>query len=318
MAESHPQETAKQRQQSAKDAFQTLVEYLTTQEQEEANAPPKREYRTRGHTSEAPKPSPVTIYKKRREALVKLDYEESWDYLMKREASALEKKAAIIIRVLREFERRVVFGNNASEAIPHDDALDMGGQFLTNKSRIEQQSKLFEIAAEVPKGAILHLHFNAELNPEQLLQEARKMSNMYVWSIMPLDSENALEITEMIFNVMEEDTNSVDIFDSNYEGRENNWKSVELKQRVWMRWEDFRKRFQEKYPGLYVQTKAERNAKRRLRTCSEPEELDLDPAENWIKQKMVLSEEEAYSPKQTVNGYSTPLSPQPLILQIVC
>lgn len=243
-------------------------------------------------------------YQKRRQALLKEEADNAWDYDARTKGvSENEKRAAIIIRELREYERRVVFGNNASEAIPGPETRDMGGKFLTNKERIESRSKLFEIAKEVPKGALLHLHFNAELNPERLLQEAQSMDNMYVWSMRPLCKEKDLDLTEMVFNVMPKTTTSNDIFSRAYQGCDNNWKLPKFQQDVWMKWSEFRERFPIVFPGMYVQTRAERATNAKARTCSEPAEIVLDPAENWIQRKMVLSEEEAYGPGQTVNGY---------------
>ena len=61
----------------------------------------------------------------------------AWDYAAMTSASAVGFRAAIIIKALREYRRKVIFGNTASEAIPALHTLDMGGQFLINKSRIE-------------------------------------------------------------------------------------------------------------------------------------------------------------------------------------
>ncbi|KAF2678529.1 Metallo-dependent hydrolase [Lentithecium fluviatile CBS 122367] len=248
-------------------------------------------------------------YSQKRADLINKEAEDAWDRAAIDDASPNEKRAMIIVREMREYERRVVFGNNASEAIPGKHTLDMGGQFLTNKERIEHRSLLFKLSHKVPKGAILHLHFNAELNPERLLKEAQTIPNMYVWSIKPLLTKEDLDSTEMMFKVMEADPDkdNNDIFSDKYEGRENTWKpqlGKDVEKKVWMRWDEFQARFKVKFPGLYEQPEEERaaNQKSTFRTCSEPDKVDLSPAENWIKQKMVLSEEEAYDPKQTVNG----------------
>jgi adenosine deaminase CECR1 len=37
--------------------------------------------------------------------------------------------------------------------------------------------------------------------------------------------------------------------------------------------------------------------------CGAPRQIRLNPAETWLKSKMVLSLEEAYGSNQTVNGY---------------
>ena len=51
---------------------------------------------------------------------------------------------------------------------------------------------VFQIAKEVPKGALLHLHFNTEVHPERLLKKAESRKDMYVWSKRSLRSEEDL------------------------------------------------------------------------------------------------------------------------------
>jgi adenosine deaminase CECR1 len=248
--------------------------------------------------------------------LLRLENESAWDRDAKPRANSRDKSvqqerdAAAIIRAIREFERKVVFGNQASEAIPGKETRDMGGQFLTNKERIDHESLLFQIAVEVPKGGLLHLHFNAELHPEQLLVQARDIENMYVRSIRPLRAsrENEdLDETEMVFNVLDPDqvVEGVDIFSDTYPGNATNWKTDEWKWKVWMPWKQFQTDFEKHFPDMVAQT-----PKTPIpvgSTCcagpAEPgSEVYLTPAERWLRSKMVLSEEEAYVPTQTVNG----------------
>lgn len=244
----------------------------------------------------------ISEYARNRTRLLELEIGDSWDLNARLTASVAEVQAGIIIRGLREYERDVIFGNLPSEAIPGPKTLDMGGQFLTNKSRIESRSKLYDIAKIVPKGAILHLHFNAELHPERLLQEARSMKNIYIRSIRPLLSKRDLELTEMVFNVMPDDTHEADIFSAKYPGLDANWRQPEIAPFIWMKWEKFQKDFTKHFPGDYVQTYTERLLNGSVPDSSVQGYVELNPAENWLKQKMVLSEKEAYDPAQTVNG----------------
>lgn len=244
-------------------------------------------------------------YTKRREDLLDKETEDAWDRPAQSSmTNPHEKRASEIIATLRIFEREDIFGNMPSESVPGPETRDMGGQFLTNKSRIEGKSKMFEIARKVPKGALLHLHFNAELHPERLLEEARTMENMYVWSIQPLRTLDDLEATEMIFNVLDKDTPDNDIFSPDYKGCGNNWRQENMKPHVWMKWSTFRRDFEKQFPGKYEQKTSGtlRDENGDIPNSSEPGKVkDLTPAENWIRMKMVLSEEEAYGLRQTVN-----------------
>jgi adenosine deaminase CECR1 len=241
--------------------------------------------------------------------LLKLEEQDAWDREAKPKANSrskddiIERRAATIILAIREYERNVVFGNLASEAIPDPDTRDMGGQFLTNKPRIDAESKLFEIAQMVPKGCLLHLHFNAELHPERLLERARETPNMYIRSIRPLRDQKDLDLTETVFNVLDHDKvqKGVNLFSPDYEGNATNWRTEEYKWKVWMLWSDFQAEFEKRFGKDYAQ-QADSFTIETPSCCAIPGHVPLNPAENWLKSKMVLSEKEAYDATQTVNG----------------
>ena len=174
----------------------------------------------------------------------------------------------------------------------------------------------------MPKGALLHLHFNAELHPERLLKKAESMKNMYVWSKRSLRSEEDLRETEMVFDVLPSSVRSSNIFSRTYKGTDSegieSWKAEKEHARsgdcsaancrickdgykAYMKWSEFKKKFKKRFGDQYRQPESERLATGN-RFKSEPKIVELDPAEHWIKQKMVLSEFEAYDPSQTVNG----------------
>ncbi|CAO2655326.1 Nn.00g103900.m01.CDS01 [Neocucurbitaria sp. VM-36] len=241
--------------------------------------------------------------------ILRAEEQDAWDREARSKPTSrskddqIEKRAATIILAIREYERKVVFGNLASEAIPGPETRDMGGQFLTNKDRIDGESKLYEIAKLVPKGGLLHLHFNAELHPERLLEQARDMETMYIRAITPILSQEDLDRTEIAFSVLDPDmvVPNVNIFSENYPGDATNWKQAEWKWRVWMPWKLFREEFDKRYSKKYKQQE-DTIFQETPKSCSEPGQVSLYPAENWLKSKMVLSQEEAYGFTQTVNG----------------
>lgn len=243
-----------------------------------------------------------TQYSVDRRKLLQAESETSWDRHAKKSADDSEVMAGSMIKCVREYERANTFGNLPGEALPGPETLDMGGQFLTNKSRIEEQSILFKIAKLVPKGTILHLHFNAELHPQRLLEEARKMKTMCIRSTQPILNAKDLQETEMVFSVKPENTKFVSVFSPQYLGKGANWKDAKIEPLIWMRWSDFRREFKKHYGDIYATTKSNIINTETLPNSSEQGPVDLEPAENWLLQKMVLGEEEAYSPNQTVNG----------------
>ncbi|KAF2851507.1 Metallo-dependent hydrolase [Plenodomus tracheiphilus IPT5] len=247
----------------------------------------------------------INAYTEEHRELLESEAKDAWDRdviprdLSRSQDDQIERRAALIIREIREYERRVTFGNLASEAIPGKHTRDMGGQFLTNKERIDTESELYKIAKLVPKGALLHLHFNAELHPERLLERAREMKNMYIRSICPLLTQQDLDKTETVFMILDEDLvePDVNLFSEHYPGNATNWKTEEWKYRVWMPWAKFQSEFEQRFGEDYQQPEV-----KKPKSCAEPVPVKLNPAENWLKSKMVLSQEEAYGFTQTVNG----------------
>ena len=64
----------------------------------------------------------------------------------------------------------------------------------------------------------------------------------------------------------------------------------------------FQDEFEKKFPGMYQHQEPE-TFREGPHHCGESVPHFLRPAENWLRSKMVLSQEEAYHPGQTVNGY---------------
>ncbi len=249
------------------------------------------------------------------EELLEAENKQAWDLGARPDPTSgsyrIEEKAAAIVKAVRDYEREFVFGNLPSEAIPLKSTRDMGGQFLTNKKRINERSKLFEIANLVPKGGLLHLHFNSELFPDQLLEKARDMPTMYIRSIRPLRNEEDLRETEIVFNVMDpaKVVEGVDIFSEGYPGDAANWRFETMKFKVWMKWSDFQTSFEQQFGAdhrnnhddpVFHLPQGSRDDE--ARCCGASPAVKLTSAEVWLKSKMVLSEAEAYGPDQTVNG----------------
>ena len=208
-------------------------------------------------------------YESRRADLLREEKFAAWDNAAIEDASSVEIEAVGIVRKLRENDRVKFFGNLPGEAIPGPKTLDMGGQFLTNRVRIEN-SDVYQIAQRAPKGCQLHIHFNTELQAEELLRKARDLDTMYIRSSKPLIRPEDYETAEIVFDVLPDNTESADIFDEKYEQKLSVGNSSS-----WMKWKEFRKKFKQ---ARYVD------------------------AEDWVQSKIALTEEEVYGPRQTLNG----------------
>jgi adenosine deaminase CECR1 len=211
-----------------------------------------------------------TDYDSQKLRLLSKETETNWDYQARITATKEEQRAQHILWTIREDERIGLFGNVASERIPDPiTTRDMGGQFLTNKAWINR-SRVYRMAQRMPKGMHLHLHFNAELAPDELIERAITLECMFVRSTRPLVREEDYAESEIVFSVLPLSTTTVDIFSSNYNGEFRAAGST-----PWMRWSTFREEFQ----------------KRRG-----------EPVENWIRGKLILTEAEVYGIEQTTNG----------------
>ncbi|PSN58687.1 cat eye syndrome critical region protein 1 [Corynespora cassiicola Philippines] len=237
----------------------------------------------------------IKVIEKCRKKLLRAEERARWDHEAFECASETEKEADSIMRALRVYENEEIFCNLPGETLPPKDSRDMGGKFLANKGLIEKLSKLFRIAMELPKGAVLHLHFNAVISPARLLEQARGMENMYIKSTIPLLCEDDLEAAEIVFGVQDATKirRDVNIFAKTYDGTKN-------EEHVWMKLSKFRREFKKLFAARDQQSQQDEEVD--IRLCAVPEEWELDIAESWIMEKMTLNEREVYDPAQTVNG----------------
>ncbi|KAL7798862.1 hypothetical protein V8C43DRAFT_276451 [Trichoderma afarasin] len=126
-------------------------------------------------------------------------------------------------------------------------------------------SKLFDIAIKAPKGCLLHCHYDCLLPPDTALSDARNQPNLYIKCDVPLVSEGLFSYALPQFDVFSQDitlTESTNLFSKAYVAGS------------WMRYSDFLSKF----PG------------------------GAEKAESWLYKRMVLQPDDAYHPKQTVNG----------------
>ncbi|KAJ8122823.1 hypothetical protein ONZ43_g1079 [Nemania bipapillata] len=86
------------------------------------------------------------------------------------------------------------------DAIFRQNRLSPGQNFVNVRSVIKD-TRLFHVAAMIPKGAHLHLHFNSTLPPGVLLGYAKDMVNMYIWSDHQLLEESDFKNCKLEFSL---------------------------------------------------------------------------------------------------------------------
>lgn len=219
-------------------------------------------------------------YHRERNLLLDRESVQSWDHHARSSASHLELRANHIYQQIREDERAHLFGDCPGEAMPEGDSLDMGGRFLINKDRIEK-SRLFDIAAKMPKGCHLHVHLNSELPARNLLINARRLpETVFVRSNRALVSPHDFEVAEVSFGVFPKDHTQGKLFTKSYDPSVGG-----VKNSAWMKWSDFRSSF----PADM--------------TTSEMAQHDsgLDLAEHWALSKLTFDKDITYEGAQTLN-----------------
>ncbi|KAK6431572.1 hypothetical protein LTR95_012267 [Oleoguttula sp. CCFEE 5521] len=222
-------------------------------------------------------------YRHQRDQLLTDEGRGSWDANVRDRASPLQRRAATVLRKIREKERNdpQIFGNLPGEAVPGPRTRDLGGRYLKNYASIKR-SKVYEIAKRAPKGAHLHLHFNSELPPRYLFPIARTVSEtLYIRSTCALVNQDALEDCEITFNVLPKGTGVGNVFESAY-----NPDFKQAPSSAWMLWRDFMDEFQRKFPNAVAPAEYEDK---------------LVPPERWARNKMVITEDLKYKKAQTHN-----------------
>lgn len=218
---------------------------------------------------------PVGDYFRLRQNLVTREKALDFDHDCRIHSTPEERRADIIIQQLRRNDEETVY----AQAAPRT---GYGGQlhprfpgdhFLSNKDLIDQTS-LFKVAQRMPKGSHLHIHFNACLAPQVLLNLAKEMDRMFIMSDVPLVSDNNhinFDRCEIQFSLLSRERAKKspgpgDLFSRDYKPRQT------------MPFKDFLNKF----PGYYTK--------------------DSTSVDEWLFEKLMFHEEEAHNHLQTASG----------------
>lgn len=201
-----------------------------------------------------------------RERLLGLEQTLDFDYTCRTEATDLERRVESIFRYLRRRDWEEIYrcADNRVDKLGQRHPRFAGDHFLSNTDLINE-TRLFKIAQEMPKGAHLHIHFNACLLPNVLLDIAKEMDRMFITSTKPLMNQEDLRDCEMQFSILSQGReNPGSLFHPNYERGQT------------MRFRDFLDRFPEQFSG--------------------------QSAIAWLQSKIVFAEYEAHNYLQTAAG----------------
>lgn len=234
----------------------------------------------------------VDAYRAAREEVLKYEGYQSFEHSCRERASMWERRANAILLEMRERDIKEVY--EAAEA-----RRGYGGQlhkrffgdhFLSNLDLIER-TKVYQIVQRMPKGAHLHIHFNANLLPKVLINIAKDMEHMYITSDIPLapgGDSDAFDRCKIQFSIMSADAVAK-------QGGEGSIFTEGYKDRQPMRFREFRQGFEHHYKMASLKLGSSCNPA----VDDEPRIEDVDA---WLSYKLVFHEEEAHNFLQTADG----------------
>lgn len=218
----------------------------------------------------------VNDYARQRDSLVSRESVLAFDYLCRANASEVEVHANRVLQAVRKHDRENVYdkapkrrGYGGQEHRRFE-----GDHFLYNADLIES-TMLYRITQELPKGAHLHIHFNANLLPEVLINIAKKMDRMFITSDVPLVTVGEDEKSPGYYDRFHRCRLQFYTLGPNME-KPGNLFDPKYSERGTMRFKDFLKEFGEHYDKVTV--------------------------DEWLRNKLVFHEEEAHGWLQTPEG----------------
>jgi adenosine deaminase CECR1 len=196
-------------------------------------------------------------------------------------SSNIEKQAAVLVRKIKAYDLDHTY-RPFREA--HTGRRTEGEHFLGNVDLINK-TELMKVAKRMPKGAHLHIHFNACLPARFLIQQARDIDAMYIRSTLPLTTQQNMDACRISFMVMtlHEATHIKGLDGSEtYVPLGNVWDQKYTSNR-WMSYKQFQRQFEF----------TDENGQVLRKTAG---------AETWLERKMIISEDEAHNAHQTGRG----------------
>lgn len=241
-------------------------------------------------------PTDQAAYHAAREQVVKFEGALGFDYGCTILSADLEKKASLIVQKVKELDVKEIY-----ELAPSRKGFGgqlhprfFGDHFLSNATLIED-TKLYSIIRAMPKGAHLHIHFNANLLPGVLIDIAKGMDRMFITSDIPLapgGDSDAFDRCKIQFSILCEDTvveqgGEENIFDADYPSRKP------------MRFGHFLDGFPKAYRAAHGGNMNGNRSPTRCRPRKPDVDVDVD---TWLRNKLVFGEEETHNSLQTANG----------------
>jgi adenosine deaminase CECR1 len=140
-----------------------------------------------------------------RDALVEQEKKQRSDARFKEQLTPIAQEACAIVDRIRSEEQQTLWCRDYEDSLAsHDGDVYPGMMFSLAKSRMEK-SRLWRIVRKLPKGALLHCHFEAMVELEWLIEEAVSTQHVYLKAEESLASPEARDKAPFIFHVSRND-----------------------------------------------------------------------------------------------------------------
>ncbi|KAI9719472.1 MAG: hypothetical protein M1812_003543 [Candelaria pacifica] len=136
----------------------------------------------------------IQKYMQGRSALIAQENKQRSDHVFRQMLSPMAAEADAIVAQIREEEAQTLWTHASEDQLvePEDDPIWPGMMFAQSKDRMEK-SRLFKIVRRLPKGALLHAHFDAMIDVGWLLEKALATEGMSIQSSEALCTPRALD-----------------------------------------------------------------------------------------------------------------------------
>ncbi|KAK3333728.1 hypothetical protein B0T19DRAFT_440462 [Cercophora scortea] len=235
-------------------------------------------------------------YRKMRRQLNDCEDALAFDFDCKGRAPPEERRANEILQLLKQLDARDVYG----AAKPRkgyggqEHPRFCGDHFLSNADLIEK-THVYNIAQKMPKGCHLHIHFNANLLPDVLINIGKTMPRMFISSDIPLVGDKNsynFDRCKLQFNILSEAR-----VQSVHGGRQSLF-SPDYQPRRVMLFSEFCKDFAEHYRKACPDG-ADDGVISDGVVCQKGSPVTVD---SWLYNKVVFQEAEAHNLLQTADG----------------
>jgi adenosine deaminase CECR1 len=242
-------------------------------------------------------PTTADDYRKQRDEIRSREAALAWDFICKDKASRVEKEANEILQAMRRHDDEHTYAKAPSRRgyRGQEHPRFMGDHFLYNVDLIEE-TLLFQVARKMPKGAHLHIHFNANLLPHVLIDIAKTMDRMFITSNRPLIPVGRNKNDPGYYHNFDQSRIQFSILSPENE---------EQKKREWLPKNERQKKevnlFDPSYP---MEDEADKRPPMNFQEFREQfgAHYTRCTVEKWLEEKLVFHDEEAHGMLQTAEG----------------